>query len=397
MAKAKTLNATNMNVMNAVLAETGNFGERIPQATVENWQAVGNEITSYQPAFESFTNTLIGKIVRTLIFNASTSNKLARFQSGNIDVGLDIEEIWVDFAKAAVFDSAKSEEEYAKRVKPKLNVIYHRMNTQLMYKRTVSYAELKSAFTTEGGLSSLANKIIEGCMKGAIHDQYLLTKRLFKQYDGKFHQVKVDSITDEASALDFYEQVLTDISSLSYVEGSGKFRYAENLDQVGSDRLILFMHKDISPLMKTKVLSKLYNKDQLNLPSEIIELDDFGGLEDTVALLIDERWFRIYTNLSMSTSWFNPEGLYTNVWYHIWNTYSQSPYFAAIQYTTGELQTTEAREAIIKLNNEADLTTEALVKDLKLSGEESSLKDLSKADIELLAKEGAKEMEVKSK
>ena len=52
------------------------------------------------------------------------------------------------------------------------------------------------------------------------------------------------------------------------------------------------------------------------------------------AVLIDEQWFMIFDNMYKMTEKYNGEGLYWNYWYHVWKTFSASPFCNAVLFTT---------------------------------------------------------------
>ena len=51
--------------------------------------------------------------------------------------------------------------------------------------------------------------------------------------------------------------------------------------------------------------------------------------------MVDEAWFMIFDNYYNMTEIYNPEGLYWNYFYHVWKTFSVSPFSNAILFTTG--------------------------------------------------------------
>ena len=61
---------------------------------------------------------------------------------------------------------------------------------------------------------------------------------------------------------------------------------------------------------------------------EMTELSNIQGL------MVDKDWFMIYDNLYNTTEIYNPQGLYWNYFYHVWKTFSTSPFSNAILFTT---------------------------------------------------------------
>lgn len=50
--------------------------------------------------------------------------------------------------------------------------------------------------------------------------------------------------------------------------------------------------------------------------------------------MVDESWFMIFDNYYNMTEIYNPQGLYWNYFYHVWKTFSISPFSNAVLFTT---------------------------------------------------------------
>lgn len=58
------------------------------------------------------------------------------------------------------------------------------------------------------------------------------------------------------------------------------------------------------------------------------------GMEDVVAMLTDDKFLMVFNNLDKFTEQYNSQGLYWNYFYHVWRTYSVSPFSSVIVFTT---------------------------------------------------------------
>ena len=61
-------------------------------------------------------------------------------------------------------------------------------------------------------------------------------------------------------------------------------------------------------------------------------MDSFGSQVNCGAVLCDEALFQIYENLTEMRSFDNGDGLYTNYFYHHWQTYSLSLFANAMAF-----------------------------------------------------------------
>ena len=59
---------------------------------------------------------------------------------------------------------------------------------------------------------------------------------------------------------------------------------------------------------------------------EKISSDELEALDAIPAVLVDRNWFMIFDNFYNFTEQYNGEGLYWNYWYHVWKTFSVSPF-----------------------------------------------------------------------
>ena len=63
-------------------------------------------------------------------------------------------------------------------------------------------------------------------------------------------------------------------------------------------------------------------------PAELTALDNIP------ALIIDRDWFMVFDNFYNFTEQYNGQGLYWNYFYHVWKTFSASPFANAVLFTT---------------------------------------------------------------
>ena len=62
---------------------------------------------------------------------------------------------------------------------------------------------------------------------------------------------------------------------------------------------------------------------------------DLEAQNYVVAVIRDRDYFMIFDNLQNFTENYNGQGLYWNYFYHVWKTFSTSPYANAILFTAG--------------------------------------------------------------
>lgn len=333
----KKVTGDNVKMLNMVreLAPPS-YQDRIPEAVDSNWKEIGNTIMSedYKLEYNTFLETMFNKIGKTFIKDAQMRNPFAHFHKGTLPVGTDIEEVFVGLTDLQMFDPEKAEQEVFKRKKNDVKVLFHREDFRGLYKVTVSRAEMKGAFSRQGGLSSTANKIIQSMYNSWKLDSFLMTKKLMNKMSDKYYAVEVPEVTDQKTGEEFIKAVIQ--NSMDQAFPSTKFNASGVKRMEDTNSMTLILHKDIAPIMSVDVLSKAFNKSDLNMPAKIIYTDDFGGeeMKDAQALLVDNDFFQIWTTEDTGGSIYNPEGLYTNFTLHKWGIYSASLFHNAVAFKT---------------------------------------------------------------
>ena len=311
------------------LAST-DYADRIPAATKTNITAVGNAITSYAPSANEFLNILINKIGKTIISNRMANNPLKIFKKGELPNGKDIEEIFIEMAPSEAFDQEGSETTLFQRVLPNIKTIYHRENRRDLYTVTISESMLKTAFTSDRAMKSFVGKIIESLYSGDQYDEFTLMKELLAKYQANYYEVTTPDVTDEATGKNFIKAVRQMSLNLGFMETTynkqGVKTYTPTTNQV------LFLHKNISSIIDVDVLAYAFNGSKVDFTTQVVIVDDFGSMTNTLALLTDADFLQVYDTEFKMTSQYNGKGLYWNYFLHHWQVLSTSQFCNAVRF-----------------------------------------------------------------
>lgn len=331
-----------VEVLNAVrLTASTLYQERVPLATRTNVQEVGNAITEYSITKEEFLNTLVNRIALVTVSSRMATNILAPFKKGMLEYGQDIEEIFVDMLKASAYDEALAETEMLKRELPNVDVLFHRKDRKYKFKVTINDSNLKSAFLSSGGMSTLISAIVNSMYSGDNYDEYIHMKELFAEYEANFYVVETPKLIDNTTGKQFIRAIKQKVVDVGFMNNLHNKKAKMQISS--PDQLVLFVHKDVAPLLDTEVLSSAFNGTKLSLDTQVVVVDDFGSMDDTQAVLVDKDWFVVYDTKFETSSFYNAEGLYTNYWLHHWALMSTSQFHNAIRFTVapGEMLTPE--------------------------------------------------------
>lgn len=332
--KPSNLTHNGVDILNAIRnGSSATYQDRVPIATQENIREVGNAIMQYQPTQNEFLNQLVNRIARVLITNKSYENPLRRFKKGLMENGEAIEEVFVNIARAHEFDPILSEKTVFKREIPDVSAVFHKMNYQNFYKTTISNEQLRQAFLSYDGIDDLIARIVDSLYSGSEFDEFIIMKQLIVDAAnaGKMYPVQVPEPTAE-NAKTIVSKIKAVSNQLEFMSNTynpmGVMTYTKKPNQ------ILIIDAAFDALIDVEVLASAFNMSKAEFMGQRVLIDNFGTLTGCVACLVDEDWFMVFDNLITFTENYNGEGLYWNYFYHVWKTFSTSPFNNAILFTT---------------------------------------------------------------
>lgn len=378
--KAKSLSEMNSaDILNVTRSEIGGtYADQIPAAvkvgdtlpngriatqadSIASLRGIGEIMMTYQPLQNAFLSAIVNRIGRVIIRSRLYENPWAGFKKGLLEYGETIEEIFVNLAKPYQYDPAVAESEVHKRRIPDVRASFHSMNYQKFYPTTVSTDQLRQAFLSWQGITDLIGKIIEQVYTGANYDEFLVMKYMIAQValKGEIYPVKIPAVTAD-NARSVTTTMVAQARKLSYM--SSQYNRAGVKTYTDPNFLYMILTTDIESIFDVEVLALSFNMNKAELIGRQIGVDGFGIIDEerlaeifeddpytnyvpftdaqktvlsTIAgLMVDESWFMIFDNYYNMTEIYNPQGLYWNYFYHVWKTFSISPFSNAVLFTT---------------------------------------------------------------
>lgn len=356
------LNATSVDILNTVRTELGApYSNMVPYAngTTESIRSVGDAIMSYEATQNAFLSALINRIAKVVITSKNFYNPWSFMKQGLLEMGETVEELFVNLVPINQFDPAIAESELYKRVIPDVRSAFHPMNYQKFYKITVSNDQLRQAFLSWQGITDLISKIIESIYKSANYDEFLVMKYLLakKALAGNLYSVHVDALSADTAS-----DLVRTIKGISTDMAYPKTKYNEAGVTTNTERFDQFIitSAESNAYIDVDVLAAAFNMDKVEFMGHRVEVDSFSefpedrmaeifandpnytpftpteinALNNVLALVIDRNFMQIYDNFYNMTEKYNSQGLYWNYFYHVWKTYSTSPFSNAVVFTT---------------------------------------------------------------
>lgn len=333
---AKTFATTNpYDVYNAVRNTASlDYQSRIPVATQNNIADVWNALDDYEPSMNEFLFNVVNKIGLTIVTSKIFNNPLSIFYKGKLRNGATVEELFINLVQAEQYDPEKAEKTVLQRALPDVRSAYHTLNYQNFYKLTVPEDEINLIFLRPEGIFDFISRVVERLYTSSEWDLYLTTKQLAIEgiTSGHVYPVTIpqptskDNIEDIIATANGMSNKLTFMSTL--------YNYAGVATRTPFDEQYLLVDAMFEAKVGVKVLAEAFNMNEAQYKARRTLIDDFGELNDVVAMLVDKDFFQIWDKINKTKSMDNGEGLYRNFWFHVWKIFSSSPFANAIVFTT---------------------------------------------------------------
>lgn len=349
-----TLTNSSVDVLNVIRNNASqNYKDYVPVATAnaESIREIGAVIMDYPPLQNEFLSALVNRIGRVLITSRMYENPWSMFKKGMLEFGETVEEIFVNIAKPFQFDPAVAESTVFKREIPDVHSAFHIMNYQKYYKATIQNDQLRQAFLSWEGITDLIAKIVDAMYTGANYDEfqtmkYMLAKRIL---NGQLFPVTIPTV--ESTNMKAIVSTIKGVSN-KFEFLSPKYNLAGVQTHTKKSDQYLLINSKFDAEMDVEVLASAFNMDKVEFDGHRVLVDSFGDLDnarlkvlfandptyteigkselqalDSIpAILVDKDFFMIFDNFYNFTEQFNGEGLYWNYWYHVWKTFSVSPF-----------------------------------------------------------------------
>ena len=355
------LSASSVDILNAIRNNaSANYRGYIPAASpdAESVRAIGAIMMDYPALQNEFLSALINRIGRVIITSKSWDNPWSVFKKGMLEFGETIEEIFVNIAKPFQFDPAVAENKIFKREIPDVRAAFHILNYQKFYKSTIQQEQLRQAFLSWDGITELIAKIVESMYTGANYDEFLTMKYMLARNIGRLTAVTVPAVA--AANMKTIASKIKGVSN-NMEFASSKYNVAGVTTYSKKDNQYLIVNAEFDAEMDVEVLASAFNMSKAEFMGHRIMIDSFGemdtarlallfaddsnyealttdeinALKAIPAVLVDRDWFMIFDNLTNFTENYNGEGMYWNYWYHVWKTFSVSPFHNTAVFVPG--------------------------------------------------------------
>ena len=313
---------------------SSDYQDRIPEATQDNIASIQSAMVDDENinVANEFMTALLNKVVKTVVHTKRFANPMKPLKKGKKPLGDDVEEIYNNFLKGEEYDPTGAK--LLERKLPDTKAVYHRMNSKQQYPITVSREMLQKAFTSYDKLESYISSIIDALYNSAELDEFLKTKELIALALSK-NALKVIDIDDPLLSKENGQEFIKAVKTVSGLMAFPSDAYNSYLTAQSKDKKaittfsrtneqVLILDTATHTALNVDVLASIFNMTvaEFNETKKVV-IDHFPD-PDVRAVLVDEQFFQIFDDLYTITSFYNGQGLYTNYWLNVWQTFAYS-------------------------------------------------------------------------
>ena len=358
-----TLSGSSVDILNAIRnSASTNYRDYVPEArgSAQSIREIGAIIMQYPTLQNEFLSALVNRIGMVLITSKMYTNPWTVFKRGYLEFGETIEEIFVNIAKPFQYDPATAENKVFQREIPDVRAAFHTLNYQKFYKATIQNEQLRQAFLSWSGITDLIAKIVDAMYTGAAYDEFQTMKYLLARHilNGQLYPTEISNVTSANM-----KAIVSDIKAVSnkLTFMNDKYNLAGVATHTEKNEQYIIVNSSFDAVMDVEVLAAAFNMSKADFIGHRVLIDGFGDLDTTrldalfandpnytsltseeitalnaiPAVLLDANYFMIFDNLSNFTEQYNGEGLYWNYWYHVWKTFSVSPFANCTVFVPG--------------------------------------------------------------
>lgn len=323
--------ATNSNIIRALRAFNPNT--RIPDPLKDDIANVYNEILNVEPVRNEFISSLIGRIALTQINSSYFKNPLSILKSDPMRYGLTEQEIFVNMVSGQSFNQFAEVEDLYKFYDSEVMSAYHKISSPMQYAITITFDNLRTAFTSEYGIRDLINAKVQAVYSSSEYDEYLAMKMLIESAfkNGQLYNVKVGADNTYENARDLTIKMKSYINQMRFPHV--EYNIAGATSSAMDNGIFYMVTPETDAVLDVDVLATAFHDSKVDINARKIIVDKFND-PSIKAVLFDMRWFKVRENFRTMSDSRNGASLTWNYFYTLSQMYSYSPFFSMIVFTT---------------------------------------------------------------
>lgn len=327
-------NPTNTNILRALRNELSfEVQNHLPAEVSDNLQGVYDTILNYAPVRNEIVPSMINRIGMQTVDSIAWRNPLARFKKEPMRYGETHEETYVNMCKGRVYDSQADFKFAFQQYQSYIMSMFHNVNLEIQYPVTITYDNLRKAFTTEYGIRDMIMAKMESAITGANWDEYLAMRDLINVgYEKEvLPAVTVDAITNEETAKKLLVEVKRAVGEFGFPLPENNTAGATS--HALPSNLIWITTPNVNAHVSVDALAYAFHMDRADVEVQTVIVDKFAN-PAIQGVLCDVRFFNVRDQFKEMTDQKLANVLSWNYFYTQVEMVSASPFYPIRVFTT---------------------------------------------------------------
>lgn len=327
-------NPTNANILRALKQELSfEVQNHLPTEVSDNLQGVYDTILNFAPVRNEIVPSMVNRIGMQTVDSIAWRNPLARFKKEPMRYGETHEETYVNMCKGRVYDSQADFKFAFQQYQSYIMSMFHNVNLEIQYPVTITYDNLRKAFTTEYGIRDMIMAKMESAITGANWDEYLAMRDLINVgYEKEvLPAVTVDAVTNEETAKKLLVEVKRAVGEFGFPLPENNTAGATS--HAMSSNLIWITTPNVNAHVSVDALAYAFHMDRADVEVQTVIVDKFSN-PAIQGVLCDIRFFNVRDQFKEMTDQKLANVLSWNYFYTQVEMVSASPFYPIRVFTT---------------------------------------------------------------
>lgn len=325
---------TNTNILRALKQELSfEVQNHLPTEVSDNLQKVYDTILNFAPVRNEIVPSMVNRIGMQTVDSIAWRNPLARFKKEPMRYGETHEETYVNMCKGRVYDSQADFKFAFQQYQSYIMSMFHNVNLEIQYPVTITYDNLRKAFTTEYGIRDMIMAKMESAITGANWDEYLAMRDLIDVGYKKevLPAVTVDAVTNEETAKKLLVEVKRAVGEFGFPLPENNTAGATS--HAMPSNLIWITTPNVNAHVSVDALAYAFHMDRADVEVQTVIVDKFSN-PAIQGVLCDVRFFNVRDQFKEMTDQKLSNVLSWNYFYTQVEMVSASPFYPIRVFTT---------------------------------------------------------------
>lgn len=351
-------------IMNALRNDaSANYRSVVPVATADNVREIGSVLVGTPALANEWYSALLNRIALVIITSKAWTNPWGFMRRGDLEFGETVEEIYIGLVNGYARNVDNAQRLVFKRRFADVRTAFHVQNFAAYYPLTVERDEIRKAFTSWDSVEEFNSRKIEQIYTSWEYDEFNILKYMIGKAIVNGEMAFVNGVTISAAA------AKSAVSSIKAVSNEllflkDKYNAAKVPSHTTKEDQFLIVSANADAILDVEVLADAFNMSKVEFSGHRIMVDSFADIDEdrlttlmsdeetgvsaftpftdaeklllanVSAVLLDRQWSQIYGNLREFTENYNGQGMYWNYFFHVWQTFSYSPFMNAIAFVS---------------------------------------------------------------